>query len=72
MRSRTGTNRPGAVGNVGSEIVARAPPDGYTWLIVATPDAINESLYSHLGFSLGPSCRAHPRLYRSVSAASYR
>ena len=45
-------NRPGAAGNVGSETVAHAPPDGYTWLIVATPNAINESLYSHLGFSL--------------------
>ena len=45
-------NRPGAAGNIGSEMVAHAPPDGYTWLIVATPNAINESLYSHLGFSL--------------------
>jgi tripartite-type tricarboxylate transporter receptor subunit TctC len=45
-------NRPGAAGNVGSELAAHAPPDGYTWLIVATPNAINESLYSHLGFSL--------------------
>jgi tripartite-type tricarboxylate transporter receptor subunit TctC len=45
-------NRPGAAGNVGSEMVARAPPDGYTWLIVATPNAINESLYGHLSFSL--------------------
>lgn len=45
-------NRPGAAGNVGSEVVAHAAPDGYTWLIVATPNAINESLYSHLGFSL--------------------
>jgi Tripartite tricarboxylate transporter family receptor/Amidohydrolase len=45
-------NRPGAAGNVGSEMVARAVPDGYTWLIVATPNAVNESLYRHLGFSL--------------------
>ena len=45
-------NRPGAAGNLGSELVAHAPPDGYTWLIVATPNAINESLYSHLNFSL--------------------
>jgi tripartite-type tricarboxylate transporter receptor subunit TctC len=45
-------NRPGAAGNVGSEMVAHSPPDGYTWLILATPNAINESLYSHLGFSL--------------------
>jgi Tripartite tricarboxylate transporter family receptor len=37
-------NRPGAAGNVGSEVVTRAAPDGCTWLIVATPNAINESL----------------------------
>jgi tripartite-type tricarboxylate transporter receptor subunit TctC len=45
-------NRAGAAGNLGSELVAHAPPDGYTWLIVATPNAINESLYGHLSFSL--------------------
>lgn len=50
--ARGGRQPPGAAGNVGSEVVAHAAPDGYTWLIVATPNAINESLYSHLGFSL--------------------
>jgi tripartite-type tricarboxylate transporter receptor subunit TctC len=45
-------NRPGAAGNLGSETVARAAPDGYTWLIVATPNAVNESLYRNLGFSI--------------------
>src|SRR5262245_19768289 len=27
-------NRAGASGNIGSEIVAKSPPDGYTWLMI--------------------------------------
>jgi tripartite-type tricarboxylate transporter receptor subunit TctC len=43
-------NRPGAGGNVGTEIVAHAPPDGYTLFLVNTANAINASLYEHLSF----------------------
>lgn len=43
-------NKPGASGNIGTELVARAPADGYTLLQVVTPNAINPSLYSNLGF----------------------
>jgi len=45
-------NRPGAAGNIGTELAARAPADGYTLLMgtVAT-HAINESLYSKLPFA---------------------
>jgi tripartite-type tricarboxylate transporter receptor subunit TctC len=43
-------NRPGAGGNVGTEIVVHAPPDGYTLFLVNTANAINASLYEHLSF----------------------
>ena len=43
-------NKPGASGNIGTEMVAKAPADGYTLLQVVTPAAINPALYSNLGF----------------------
>jgi tripartite-type tricarboxylate transporter receptor subunit TctC len=44
-------NRPGAGGNIGSETVAHATPDGYTILMeVMTSNAINASLYKNLNF----------------------
>jgi tripartite-type tricarboxylate transporter receptor subunit TctC len=44
-------NRPGAAGNIGTEAVAKAPPDGYTLLMVATGNAINATLYEKLNFN---------------------
>ena len=45
-------NRPGAGGNIGTEAVARAQPDGYTILMeVMTSNAINASLYKNLSFN---------------------
>ena len=38
-------NRPGAGGNLALQTVARAPADGYTLLIVATPHTVNATLY---------------------------
>jgi tripartite-type tricarboxylate transporter receptor subunit TctC len=38
-------NRPGVGGNLAAQVVARAPADGYTLLQVATPHAINVTLY---------------------------
>ena len=44
-------NRPGAGGDVGTEMVVRASPDGYTLLLVTPSNAINASLYKDLQFN---------------------
>jgi tripartite-type tricarboxylate transporter receptor subunit TctC len=44
-------NRPGASGNLAAEAVVRAPPDGYTLLMVSTANAINATLYENLNFN---------------------
>jgi len=44
-------SRPGAATNLATEAVVRAPPDGYTLLLVAPANAINASLYDRLNFN---------------------
>jgi tripartite-type tricarboxylate transporter receptor subunit TctC len=44
-------NRPGASSNIAAETVARAPPDGYTLLIITSINAVNATLYSNLNFN---------------------
>jgi tripartite-type tricarboxylate transporter receptor subunit TctC len=44
-------NRPGASGNIATEAVVRAPPDGYTLLVVYVTNAINATLYDKLNFN---------------------
>jgi tripartite-type tricarboxylate transporter receptor subunit TctC len=44
-------NRPGAGGNIATEAVVKASPDGYTLLIVGPPNAINATLYDKLNFN---------------------
>src|SRR5262249_54653014 len=44
-------SRSGAGGNIGTEIVVRAPPDGYTLLMALSANAINASLYANLPFN---------------------
>ncbi len=45
-------NRPGAAGNVGTELVAKSPADGYTVLQLTVAQSISVTLYSKLGYSL--------------------
>ena len=44
-------NRTGAGGNVGTEAVVNAAPDGYTLLLATVPNAVNASLYDKLKFN---------------------
>jgi tripartite-type tricarboxylate transporter receptor subunit TctC len=43
-------SRPGGGTNIATEAVVRAPPDGYTLLLVAPANAINATLYDKLSF----------------------
>jgi tripartite-type tricarboxylate transporter receptor subunit TctC len=44
-------NRAGAGGNIGTEAVVNAAPDGYTLLLATVPNAVNASLYEKLNFN---------------------
>ena len=45
-------NRPGAGGNIGTDSVAKSPPDGYTLLMASSTHATNESLFASKPFVL--------------------
>jgi tripartite-type tricarboxylate transporter receptor subunit TctC len=44
-------DRPGAAGNIGTEYVVKAVPDGYALLLVLAANAINATLYARLNFN---------------------
>jgi tripartite-type tricarboxylate transporter receptor subunit TctC len=44
-------NRSGAGGNIGTEAVVHAPPDGYTLLLVSLANATNATLYDKLNYN---------------------
>jgi tripartite-type tricarboxylate transporter receptor subunit TctC len=44
-------NRPGASGNVGTEVVVRASADGYTLLVFGAEETMNATLYDNLNFN---------------------
>src|SRR5213078_503531 len=44
-------NKPGATGNIATEYVINQPPDGYTFLVTSTANAINMTFYTKLSFN---------------------
>jgi len=45
-------NRPGAGTTLGTDLVARATPDGYTLLMVSSTQTVNETLYANKPYRL--------------------
>ncbi len=43
-------NRPGASGNIALELLAKAPPDGYTLMLTTPTVTVNPALYMKLGY----------------------
>jgi len=45
-------NRPGGGANIGAEVAAKSPPDGYTMFMATTAHSVSATLYTQLGYNL--------------------
>ena len=45
-------NRAGGGANIGAELAAQAPPDGYTWFLLSGTHTVNATLYHKLGYKV--------------------
>src|SRR6266849_119946 len=59
-------NRLGAGGNIATEAVVRAPPDGYTLLLVTVSNAISTTLYEKLNFDFIRDIMQVAAIYRGI------